>query len=207
MDADTKRIRKRLRDDFVHFARNCLKIRSKSGDISPFILNKSQLYIHETVENQLRSTGKVRAIILKGRQQGCSTYVEGRYYWRVIHRFGIRAFILTHDNDATNNLFEMAQRYHEHCPLIIRPDILASNAKELVFNGLDSGYKLGTAGNKAVGRSSTIQFLHGSEVAFWRNAAEHAKGILQAVPNEKGTEIILESTANGVGNYFYEQWQ
>ena len=53
-------------------------------------------------------------------------------------------------------------------------------------------------------RSNTF---HGSEVAYWPNAAEHAKGILQAVPDEDDTEIILESTANGVGNYFYQQWQ
>ena len=202
-----KAIRRKLRDDFTHYASKCLKIRTKAGDVKPFELNKAQRIIHEAVEQQRRETGKIRAVILKGRQQGCSTYIEGRFYWRVTHRFGVRAFILTHDNDATNNLFEMANRYHEHCPLVVRPEILASNAKELVFNDLDSGYKLGTAGNKAVGRSSTIQYLHGSEAAFWPNASEHAKGIMQAVPNERDTEIFIESTANGIGNYFHEQWQ
>lgn len=207
MDELEKNIRRKLRDDFTHYAIKCLKIRSKSGEIQSFLLNKAQAYIHDKVEQQRRENNKVRAIILKGRQQGCSTYIEGRFYWRVTHRFGIRAFILTHDNDATNNLFEMAQRYHEHCPSVVRPSVEASNAKELIFAGLDSGYKLGTAGNKAVGRSSTIQLLHGSEVAYWPNAAEHAKGILQAVPNESDTEIFIESTANGLGNYFHEQWQ
>ena len=207
MDEKEKAIRKKLRDDFRHYALKCLKIRSKSGEIKPFTLNTAQSYFHDQVEHQLLSTGKVRVITVKGRQMGLSTYTEGRFYWRVTHRFGVRAFILTHDSDATNNLFEMAQRYHEHCPLAVRPTVDASNAKELIFSGLDSGYKIGTAGNKGVGRSSTIQLLHGSEVAFWPNAAEHAKGIMQAVPNEKGTEIFLESTANGVGNYFHEQWQ
>lgn len=207
MDELERKIRRRLRDDFGHYAAKCLKIRTKSGVINNFMLNKAQGYIHEKVEHQRLATGKVRAIVLKGRQQGCSTYIEGRFYWLVTHRFGIRAFILTHDNDATNNLFEMAQRYHEHCPPVVRPTIAASNAKELIFEGLDSGYKLGTAGNKAVGRSSTVQLLHSSEVAYQPNAAEHAKGILQTVPNEPGTEIFLESTANGIGNYFHEQWQ
>lgn len=207
MDEIEKNIRRKLRDDFIHYSSKCLKIRSKSGEIKPFTLNKAQGYIHERVEHQRLNRKRVRAIILKGRQQGCSTYIEGRFYWRVTHRFGIRAFILTHDNDATNNLFEMAQRYHEHCPIVVRPRIEASNAKELIFAGLDSGYKLGTAGNKAVGRSSTIQLLHGSEVAYWPNASEHAKGILQAVPNDDETEIFIESTANGIGNYFHEQWQ
>jgi hypothetical protein len=207
MDEREKKIRRKLRDDFVHYASRCLKIRTKFDGIKPFILNKSQMYIHELVEKQKRETGKVRVIIVKGRQQGCSTYIEGRFYWLVTHHFGLRAFILTHDATATNNLFEMAQRYHEYCPNIVRPSVEASNAKELVFAGLDSGYKLGTAGNKAVGRSSTIQLLHGSEVAYWPNASEHSKGILQAVPGGTGTEIFIESTANGQGNYFHEQWQ
>ena len=56
-------------------------------------------------------------------------------------------------------------------------------------------------------RSSTIQLFHGSEVAFWPFAETHAAGVLQAVPNQPGTEIILESTANGVGNFFHKKWR
>ncbi len=41
-------------------------------------------------------------------------------------------------------------------------------------------------------------------MAFWPNADEHLAGVLQAVPNEKNTEVILESTANGVGGVFYD---
>jgi len=207
MDEREKAIRKKLKSDYPHYSSRCLKVRTKAGLIKPFILNKAQIYLHEAVEQQKRATGKVRIIVLKGRQQGMSTYIEGRFYWLVTHHFGIRAFILTHEIDATNNLFEMAERFHDFCPELVKPSTLASNAKELIFAGLDSGYKLGTAGNKSVGRSSTIQLLHGSEVAYWQHAAEHAKGIMQAVPNEAGTEVFFESTANGIGNYFHEQWQ
>lgn len=199
--------RQQLKDDFLEYAPLALRIRTKSGQILPLTLNKSQSFIHKRLEEQHADLGMVRAIILKGRQQGCSTYVEGRFYWKVTHRKGAQAFILTHEQDATNNLFGMANRYLQHCPEKLRPHTAAANAKELYFDKLDSGYKVGTAGTKGVGRSSTIQFMHGSEVAFWPNADEHAKGVLQAVPREEDTEIILESTANGIGNYFHEQWQ
>lgn len=101
----------------------------------------------------------------------------------------------------------MAQRYHDNCPDEFKPHTGASNANELIFDLLDSGYKIGTAGNKAVGRSSTIQLFHGSEVAYWPNAEQHAAGILQAVPSEPGTEVWLESTANGENDYFHQQWR
>jgi len=207
MDAKERAIRQRLKDDFAHYASKCLKIRTKSGKVVPLELNEAQLYIHQRVEEQRARTGKVRAIVLKGRQQGCSTYIEGRFYWRVSHTRGVRAFILTHEEEATNNLFELANRYHENCPGPVKPSTSASNAKELHFDKLDAGYKVGTAGNKAVGRSSTVQLFHGSEVAFWPNAQQHAAGILQAIPDEPGTEVFKESTANGVGNYFHKEWQ
>jgi hypothetical protein len=207
MDDRERAIRQRLKDDFEHYAPRCLKIRTKEGQVLPFELNKEQLYIHQKLEEQLKEKGKIRAIILKGRQQGCSTYVEGRFYWKVTHRKGVRAYILTHEEDASKNIFEMAERYYENCHQLVRPEKSASNAKELEFGNLDSGYRVGTAGNKAAGRSGTNQYFHGSEVAYWPNAQQHAAGALQTVPDVPDTEVILESTANGIGNYFHQLWQ
>jgi len=158
--------RKRLRDDFEFYAKNCLYIRTKSEGVKALTLNKAQLYIHERLERQRRETGRIRAIVLKGRQQGCSTYVEGRFIWRTTHEKGAKAFILTHEEDASKNLFTMAKRYYEHLPSFVKPAISASNSKELIFDSLDSGYAIGTAGNKSVGRSQTNQYFHGSEVAL-----------------------------------------
>lgn len=207
LDEREKRIRRRLRDDFEHYAARCLKIRTKGGAIVPLILNRAQRYVHERLEAQLRETGKVRALLLKARQQGFSTYIGGRFYHKTTHKRGRQAFILTHEQEATDNLFGMTDRYHEHCPAAVKPHTGAANAKALAFDKLDSGYSVGTAGTKAVGRSKTIQYLHGSEVAFWPNAQTHFAGVVQAVPDLPGTEIVLESTANGIGGEFHERWQ
>lgn len=200
-------IRQRLKDDFQHYAARCLKIRSKAGAIEPLDLNRAQLYLHNRLEQQRQQTGKVRALVLKGRQQGISTYIGGRYYKHASWTRGVRVFILTHEQDATNNLFGMVERFHSHCPELVRPVTGASNAKELSFEKLESGYAVGTAGAKATGRSQTVQLFHGSEVAFWPNAPTHFAGVVQAIPDLPGTEIILESTANGMGGEFHERWQ
>ena len=195
-----------LRDDFEQYASLCLKIKTKEGAISPFLFNDPQKYIHAQLEKQLKETGRIRAILLKGRQQGASTYTEGRFYWRTSLNSGKQAFILTHEQAATDNLFGMAKRYHDNCYAGIRPTTRFSNSKELLFDARDSGYKVGTAGSRAVGRSGTIQYMHGSESAFWPNADEHFAGIMQCVPYADGTEVIIESTANGVGGKFHELW-
>lgn len=193
--------RKNCHDDMQFFFRNEVKIRAKNGAIHPLILNRAQGHIHEQVEGQKAKTGKVRALILKARQQGCSTYFSARDYHKTIFNHGIKTFILTHQQEATENLFEMVSRIHENC--LIKPKAATDNAKELYFKSIDSGYKIGTAGSKGVGRSQTIQVFHGSEVGFWQKGNEHVAGILQAVPDQEGTEIIFESTANGIDNYFY----
>lgn len=194
----------KLRDNFFEYAPKCLWIKTKAGKIVRFEPNKAQRYIHQRLEKQRRLTGKVRAIVLKGRQQGSSTYIAGRFYHKASLNSGVGVYILTHEQSATENLFGMANRYHERSP--IKPVTGKSNAKELLFPKLDSGYGVGTAGARAVGRSRTFQLFHGSEVAFWPNDSDHFSGVVQTVADEPGTEIILESTANGPQGEFYERW-
>lgn len=198
----------RLRDDLEFHARHAAKVLSKDGRLVPLIFNKAQRFIHERLEEQLRECGLVRALILKGRQQGASTYIGERFYHRTSMNSGRRAFIVAHEEKATTNLFDMVKRYQLNNSFA--PSIKASNAQELVFGKLDSGYKLATAGSKDVGRSNTAQLLHGSEFGFWANAQMHLAGIGNTIPSGTqglGTEIILESTGNGLGNAFHLMWQ
>lgn len=190
--------------DLPAFAAANLAIRSKDGAVVPLAFNAVQRTVHDRLERQLSDTGRVRALILKARQPGISTYVEARFYWKVIRRHGVRAYILTHLRDATDAIFEMVDRFHARNTDPAKPHVGASNAKELWFDRLDSGYRVGTAGSKAVGRGHTIQFFHGSEVAHWPNAGQHMAGVMQAVPDGRDTEIILESTANGPGGLFFD---
>jgi hypothetical protein len=203
LSSTERRLRLRHRDDFLYYAPRCLKIRTKRGEVRPFRLNSAQIFLHQALEAQLANTGQIRALVLKGRQQGCSTYVEARFFWKVTHRRGVRAFIMTHVDDASANLFSMARRFYDHCPEPLRPSSSIANAREVYFNKLESGYRVGTAGSRGAARSDTIQFFHGSEVAYWPNAQTHVAGALQAVPDAPGSEVILESTSAGSNGLFY----
>lgn len=194
-----------LRGDYELFARECLKIRTKAGSTVAFEFNAAQRVVHDAVEAQKREHGFVRALVLKGRQQGISTYVGGRFYHRTAMRKGVNTYILAHEQPASDTLFGMVDRYQRHNPLA--PHVGISNTKELIFDKLDSSYAVATAGTKAGGRSKAISLFHGSEVAFWANAPDHFTASVQGVPLEPGTEVILESTSAGAGGEFYERWQ
>lgn len=188
------------------FAKNFLVIHDKTGAERNFEMNRAQLYIHERLEAQLAATGKVRALILKGRQQGVSTYVQARYFHKIITRKGKKAFILTHLSDATRAIFEMTKRYSENITVPFpQPD--KKNDNTLMYNRLGSGYRVGTAGSAEIGRSMTNQYLHLSEYAFYKDAARISLGLLQTVAEIDDTEVIKESTANGIDNDFYSDWK
>jgi len=199
---------RRMVQDFDFYARHCLRILPKDGGAPvPFVMNRAQRYIHERIEEQLAKTGRVRALLLKGRQQGGSTYIQGRFRWKIKHRKGRKAYVVAHEQAATNNLFKMAKQFHENEPADVKPVLGASNANELWFSKLNSRYEVATAGTKEIGRSGTAQYLHASEYAFWPNAESHWAGIGQVVPPLDDTEVIVETTANGINNDFARRWK
>ena len=206
-DMAVEKFRQRLREDFQFYAEKNLKIITKRGTLEPLKLNGPQQYIHKCLEEQKERLGYIRAIVVKARQQGCSTYTAGRFYWNVTNYAYRNAFVLSHASDTTKKLFSLTHRYHEHCMPELKPRTGAFSSTEMKFAGLDSSYYVGTAGSREVGRGSTISYFHGSEVAFWENAETHLTGIFQAIPtgeHAKGSEIILESTANGQSGIFYD---
>lgn len=203
------RIRRRLKDDFAFYSQHCLKIRDKNSQIIPFVLNEAQQILHDVCERQLKETGMIRVVILKGRQQGLSTYVGGRLYHGVSQTKAKKAAVVTHHADSTSTLFDMTKRYHKNCPEHVRPNTTRSSSKELLFDRLDSAYRVATAGGDGILRGETLTDLHASEIAFWRTSSARTNwnGLRQAIPDAPGTAIFIESTANGVGNLFYELWQ
>src|SRR5260370_30192051 len=113
--------RERLDEDYARFAGEILRIRTKGGAIKPLLFNRAQRHVHAALEAQRENLGRVRALILKGRQQGCSTYIGGRYYHRASRRRGLLALILTHEQRATHTLFVIVQRFHAHSPAADKP--------------------------------------------------------------------------------------
>ncbi|WP_341702614.1 hypothetical protein [Ferrovibrio sp.] len=197
-----------LQHNLEHYCAQFVKIQHKDGTVRPFQWNRAQRRLHEALERQKQQKGWVRAIILKARQLGVSTYIGARFYHRTSLWLGRHTFILTHEDKATQQLFGMVKRIHDNMDPDLKPTTEAANANELKFAEYDGGYRVGTARNQGgTGRSMTLHNVHGSEGAFWPAAATHRAGIMQAVPGEPGTEILLESTANGPMGDFYDEWQ
>lgn len=204
-----REVRKKLRDDFAFYAPRALKIRTKDGEIVPFRLNDGQKILLETINKQMEAEGRVRIIILKARQLGLSTMVGGWLYHRVSHFPAQKAAVVTHHADSTKALFDLTRRFYDNTPEALKPSTKYSSRRELKFDKLDSGYMVATAGGDGIARGETLTLAHISELAFWpkSTAKDNLNGLLQAIPNTKGSAVFIESTANGVSGEFYEMWK
>lgn len=153
-----------------------------------------------------------RDIILKFRQPGFSTLKIAEYFERVVNEENVTAVIVAHDMESTQKLFKIVQLMYDRLPEEKKLELNRGqnkpkygNRREYFFLGNNSSIYVGTAGSVDFGRSQTINYLLCSEVAFWPNPEEIMTGLLQAVPY--GGEVCIETTANGVGNYFYREYQ
>ncbi len=194
------------------YIENFLKIRTKQGTVVPFRLNDAQNRLYETIKARWNANKPVRVIILKARQMGFSTLTEGLVFWGTATADNVDSMIVAHTDEATGNIFRMSKLFYDMLPPEIRPQRQASNAQELSFNrpshskegsdGLRSRIRCATAGGKGIGRSYTLRFLHMSEFAFWPgNKMETFTGLMQAVPDEAQTMVVVESTANGYDEF------
>jgi hypothetical protein len=200
--------RKRLLEDFAFYCKHAVKIRTKSGEIKPLILNKVQKRFVKRIAAQEQSTGKARFVVLKARQQGLSTVISAYNWFKVSQRKGLKGLVIAHEKDSSDALFGMYRRMYENVPEMLRPEKKFSNKRELSFHTLDSGLIVDTAGGKGVARGETLQLMHLSEVAFWpaNFAKANFNGLIQALPDADGTACFVESTANGVTGQFYDLW-
>lgn len=196
-----------LVEDFPLYAERCLRIQPKRGGLVRLVLNPTQLHVHAAIERQRAETGRVRAIVLKARKQGVSTYYEARAFHRVTTSHGLRAKVIAHQADSTKEIFEMVRRFYTNLPEVVKPEVERNSLRELKFRQLDGFMSVSTAGSDDVGRGGTPHLLHASEFGVWRNAKDHRAGILESVADEPGTEIVIESTAKGVGTEFHEMWK
>lgn len=196
-----------------------IRIRDKKEQIVPLRPNSAQRKLYEIIEQEQRAGKPVRIIILKARQLGFSTFTEALFFWKNVTQRNVHTLIVAHRADATRNLLRMNNLFYNRLPAAIKPMRAASNASELIFAnpsrdpaekakrpGLEGYIRCMTAGN-GIGRSDTTNNLHCSELAFWAGEVkEILSGLVQAVPNEPGSCVIIESTANGY-NYFRTLWK
>lgn len=192
---------------FPKWAAMNLSIITMQGKMSLLDINIAQKIVHSKLEMQRKAGLPMRAIILKARRTGISTYVEGRFF-REINLNALRyACVCSADVAATQKVFGMAKLFQEKIPDDLKLETEYSSRNEIVYKAPHrSSFLLQTAGKDVLGRGGLTHYLHCTEFAFWNKAKEQFGGAAQEVPDDPETIIAIESTANGVGGAFYDMY-
>ena len=182
-------------------AEQILKVRTRAGRTAALRANPAQ----EAFE---RRRGKEN-IVLKARQMGITTWAAGRFFLKTITQPGTLTLEVAHTQEAAEEIFRIVHRFLDFLPEALREDSLRTsrdNARQIVFPEIDAQYRVESAADRNAGRGLTVQNLHCSELARWPgNPAETLAGLRAALA--PGAEMILESTPDGVGGCFHEEWQ
>ena len=198
----------RLRDDEELYDSAILRIRDKQGVLRPLDWNFAQRFVTEKLNAQWEREGRVRAVILKARQEGVSTRVAGRFFRKTNLWAGYKSLILADSLPRAEAIFGIYERYHKNLPPELQPVVTTRAAKRALAYAHDSEIAVRPASDKDAGRAETIRQLHASEIAFWPASTQRDVWVsaTSAVP-EYGSEIIVESTPKGAGGLFYELWE
>lgn len=208
---------KRCLDDFPYYASKLLKIKDKDSILRPFVLWEPQIKFHRAFESLRQNGHLLRIIALKARQEGISTYSEGRLFHAAHLTENSKNVVIAHEKESGASIFGMCRLYYDCLPAAMRPMTRYSSKRELVFEnpdpktryqnpGLRSSLEVYTAGKKSVARGTTIHNLHASELASWTFPEDVIPALLPTVPKNDTSIVIYESTAKGVGNFFHQEW-
>lgn len=187
-----------------------LSIVDKKIGIVRFEPNWAQLQLIEEVERQLQTRGRVRLILLKARQLGMSTVSEALAFHLLFMVPYYRAMILANKEKSAQSILNMTKLFWETSPYRRLYTLKYNSRNDLAWRETHSSIKIATAGRTTasdLGRGDTLHFLHASEVAFWFSPEDVMLSVEQTMPNSEMTACILESTANGIGNYFERTWK
>lgn len=226
-DAARERVIDRFREDLPFWCEQVGRIVDKSGELVPFVLNEGQRAFDAELEAQRASGKPMRAIVLKARQMGFSTVTQAKLIHRATQRERYKCVTVAHDRNTGRNLYRMAETFWANLPdpsdpawagLKLKPELgnysrgsmmrFGPRAQDLWSRGgafPDSEYIVDTASEFEAGRGGTYRALHLSELAFWANITFKLTALLQGVPDDPESLVVLESTPNG-HNEFKDIW-
>ncbi|MEG1539976.1 MAG: hypothetical protein RR383_08550, partial [Muribaculaceae bacterium] len=208
----------RLKYDFEFWCITCVKIKPKlGGEDMPFKLNLPQRILVHELERQRLHDEPIRINLLKSRQWGGSTCTQMYMGWiQLNHKTGWNSVIAAHQKDASATIKGMYAKVLENYPeqllgkVSFVPFQRMSNCS--IITRRNCKVTIGTSEKPDSVRGQDISMAHLSEVAFWKDTPEKkatdvVRSITSSIPLVPFSLIVIESTANGVGDYFYKEWK
>ena len=206
--------------DVRYFISNYYAYRDeKEGFKGLYPLFDSQEILYEEYRRLEKLYGKVRALVLKARQMGSTTYNCAEFFQKTIFTEHTNSIIVGQDDDQTKFIMGMYESALDFIPWWMKPrKNIAQTGKIINFDEKDAELRAKRPGLKStiyadnankpsgVGRGRTFGRALLSELSFWQNGSQLSKSLFPTMNTPDGF-YIMESTANGRNDFWHNLWR
>ncbi len=219
-------IRLRFKHDFPFWTATLVYIHNKdAGKDVLFRLWYPQRILVSRFEEKRKAGLPIRLILLKARQWGGSTTTQLYMAWlQFFHKKGLNSLIIAHQGTASDeikDMFDLMIKRHPVEFLHKLGDAYSEDEPKLVGVGKsgsthrvpqrDCKIKVGTAERPNGCRGGAYSLVHLSEVGLWqktdgKSPEDIVRSACSGILARPYTMIVMESTANGTGNFFHTEY-
>ena len=213
--------RLRIRYDFEYWAWRCVHITHRlTARYIPLTLNLPQRKLLAVLEADRTAGRPIRVILLKARQWGGSTLVGAYFAWiQIVLEKRRNSIIAAHvANTAAALRSQMAdilatypeELWEEDKAPALR-NVKVTNGVTCTIAGRETTVTIGSSRSPDSARGLCVSLAHLSEVGFWldsrtRSPEDVVRAICSGIPMAPLTAVVMESTANGSGSFFHDEW-
>ena len=219
-------IRLRFRHDFPFWTATLVYVHNKdAGKDVLFRLWYPQRILVSRFEEKRKAGLPIRLILLKARQWGGSTTTQLYMAWlQFFHKKGLNSLIIAHQGTASDEIKDMFDNMIKNYPVEFLHklgDAYSENEPKLVGVGKSGSthrvpqrnckIKVGTAERPNGCRGGAYSLVHLSEVGLWqktdgKSPEDIVRSACSGILARPYTMIVMESTANGTGNFFHREY-
>ena len=183
----------------AYFASTYCKVISLDRGLVPFSLYPYQ-------EKMFSHFNESRfCIVLACRQSGKSISSVAYLLWYALFHPEKTIAILANKGATAREMLARVTLMLEHLPFFLQPGTKALNKGSLEFSNNSRIIAAATSGSSIRGMSVNLLYL--DEFAFVERAAEFYTSTYPVISSGKDTKVIITSTANGIGNMFYNIYE
>lgn len=179
----------------------------------------SQEILYEEYSKLEAAYGKVRAIVLKARQMGSTTFNCAYFFAKTIFTEHTNSIIVGQDEDQSSYIMGMYESALDFLPWWMRPRTKSYGTGQFrEFDERDEYLRTIRPGLKSwiyadnarkptgVGRGKSFGRALLSELSFWENGSQLSKSLFPTMNTPDGF-YIMESTANGRNDFWHNLWR
>ena len=183
----------------AYFAGTYCKVINLDKGLVPF-----NLYPYQ--EKMFKSFDENRFnIVLACRQSGKSISSVAYLLWYALFHTEKTIAILANKGATAREMLARVTLMLENLPFFLQPGTKALNKGSIEFSNNSRILAAATSGSSIRGLSVSLLYL--DEFAFVEKASEFYTSTYPVISSGTSTKVIITSTANGIGNMYYNLWQ